>query len=47
MHAKILRQDLIRFSRKIKTVDKYVCARRHTNEDAQILFNVHPNKRRH
>jgi hypothetical protein len=30
MHAKILRQDLIRFSR--------------ANEDAQILFNVHPNK---
>jgi len=44
MHAKILRQGLIRFSRKKKTVDRYICARRRANEDVQTLFNVLPNK---
>jgi hypothetical protein len=44
MHAKILRQGLIRFSDKIKTVDKYICARRRANEDVQTPCNVLPNK---
>ena len=44
MHAKILRQGLIRFGDRIKTVGGYVCARRRANEDVQTPCNVLPNK---